>query len=143
MQVEAIFTASLNLLKQGYTPLPKIEVPLVGNIKELKPIKEMILRVARETGAEGKVHYEVGTMIEVPRAALTADELAVEADFMSFGTNDLTQMTCGFSRDDSGSFLKSYVEKGIYARDPFQSIDQHGVGRLMSLCVTLARSVNP
>jgi len=143
MQVEAIFTASLNLLKQGYTPLPKIEVPLVGNIKELKPIKEMILRVARETGAEGKVHYEVGTMIEVPRAALTADELAVEADFMSFGTNDLTQMTCGFSRDDSGSFLKSYVDKGIYPADPFQSLDATGVAKLLVITSELARSVKP
>jgi pyruvate,orthophosphate dikinase len=143
MQVEAIFTASLNLLKQGYTPLPKIEVPLVGNIKELKPIKDMILRVAKETGAEGVVHYEVGTMIEVPRAALTADELAVEADFMSFGTNDLTQMTCGFSRDDSGSFLKSYVAKGVYPADPFQSLDATGVAKLLVITCELARSVKP
>jgi len=99
--------------------------------------------MAKQTGAEGLVHYEVGTMIEVPRAALLADELAGEAQFMSFGTNDLTQMTCGFSRDDAGAFLKVYVEKGIYGQDPFTSIDQHGVGKLMKLCVSLARSVNP
>src|SRR3989338_3982693 len=82
-------------------------------------------------------------MIEVPRAAITADEIAKEADFMSFGTNDLTQMGCGFSRDDAGSFLTPYVESGIYARDPFQSIDQEGVGKLMKLCVDLARKVKP
>jgi len=103
----------------------------------------MVRDLAKQTGAEGKVHYEVGTMIEVPRAALLADELATEAQFMSFGTNDLTQMTCGFSRDDAASFLKDYVNQGIYSQDPFQSIDQHGVGKLMRLCVSLARSINP
>ena len=103
----------------------------------------MVVRLAKETGAQGKVHYEVGTMIEVPRACLAANELAAEADFMSFGTNDLTQMTCGFSRDDSGVFLREYVKKGIYKRDPFQSIDQEGVGRMMMLCVALARSTKP
>merc|ERR1719329_783241 len=99
-------------------------------------IKKMIKEIAEQTGAEGVVKYEVGTMVEVPRAALRADELASEAEFMSFGTNDLTQMTCGFSRDDSGVFLKEYVAKKIYARDPFQTIDQQGVGRLMQLCVS-------
>jgi pyruvate,orthophosphate dikinase len=143
MQVRAIFEASLQLIKDGLNPKPCIEIPLVGNIKEFLPLKKLCLEVAKQTGAEGKVHYEVGTMIEVPRAALRADELALEADFMSFGTNDLTQMTCGFSRDDSGSFLKHYVAQEIYARDPFQSVDQLGVGRLMRLCVSLARGVKP
>jgi pyruvate,orthophosphate dikinase len=143
MQVRAIFEASLALLKEGKKPWPQIEVPLVGHVKELKLIKDMIKQIAKDTGAEGKVHYEVGTMIEVPRAALRADELATEAEFMSFGTNDLTQMTCGFSRDDSGVFLKEYVAKKIYKRDPFAAVDQDGVGRLMQLCVSLARDVNP
>jgi pyruvate,orthophosphate dikinase len=143
MQIRGIFEASLALLKEGKDPRPEIEIPLVGHIKEFMHLKALVKQVAKATGAEGKVHYKIGTMIETPRGALKADELAKEAEFMSFGTNDLTQMTCGFSRDDAGAFLKHYVEKGIYARDPFQSIDQHGVGRLMSLCVTLARSVNP
>ena len=102
-----------------------------------------IKKVAKETGAEGKVEYRVGTMIEAPRAALTADEIAKEADFLSFGTNDLTQMTCGFSRDDAGKFLKHYTEQGIYERDPFQSIDQTGVGKLMQICVESARKTKP
>jgi len=143
MQVRAIFEASVQLVKQGKKPHPLIEIPLVGELKEFLPLKRMIQEVAKATGAEGKVHYEVGTMIEVPRAALLADELAAEAQFMSFGTNDLTQMTCGFSRDDAASFLKEYVAKGIYGADPFQSIDQTGTGKLMQLCVRLARSTNP
>merc|ERR1711957_907542 len=100
----------------------RIEIPLVGNIKEFMPLKKVCLDLAKSTGAEGKIQYEVGTMIEVPRAALKADELAKEAEFMSFGTNDLTQMTCGFSRDDSAVFLKPYVQKKIYSRDP-DSVD--------------------
>jgi len=143
MQVRAIFEAALEVKAAGNEPKPEIEIPLVGNVKEFMPLKEMVKRVAAETGAEGKVKYKIGTMIEVPRAAITADELAKEVDFMSFGTNDLTQMTCGFSRDDAGKFLKHYVEKGIYLRDPFQSIDQEGVGRLMKLCVKNARKANP
>lgn len=143
MQVRAIFEASLQLVKEGKQPLPAIEIPLVGNFKEYKPLKDMVLRVAAETGAQGVVHYEVGTMIEVPRACLAANQLATEADFMSFGTNDLTQMTCGFSRDDSGVFLKEYVKQKVYDRDPFQSIDQEGVGKMMILCVALARSTKP
>jgi pyruvate,orthophosphate dikinase len=143
MQVRAVFEASLALIKEGKKPWPQIEVPLVGNVKELKKIKDMIKQIAKDTGAEGVVKYEIGTMVEVPRAALRADELAQEAEFMSFGTNDLTQMTCGFSRDDSGVFLKEYVAQGIYDRDPFQAVDQLGVGRLMQLCVSLARDVNP
>jgi pyruvate,orthophosphate dikinase len=140
MQIRAIFEASLALQKEGKDPRPEIEIPLVGNIKEFLTLKALVKKVAKDTGAEGKVHYKIGTMVEVPRAALKADELAKEAEFMSFGTNDLTQMTCGFSRDDAGAFLKHYVAKGIYEVDPFQAIDQAGVGRLMRLCVSLARS---
>jgi pyruvate,orthophosphate dikinase len=143
MQVRAIFEAALEVKKAGKDPKPEIEIPLVGNVKEFIPLKEMVKRVAKETGADGKIPYKIGTMIEVPRAAITADELAKEVDFMSFGTNDLTQMSCGFSRDDAGKFLKGYVEKGIYARDPFQTIDQEGVGKLMELCVKNARKINP
>ncbi len=143
MQVRAIFEAALEVKKAGKDPKPEIEIPLVGNVKEFLPLKEMIKRVAKETGAEGKIEYKIGTMIEVPRAALTADGLAKEVDFMSFGTNDLTQMTCGFSRDDAGKFLTHYVEKGIYEKDPFQSIDQTGVGKLMQICVENARKANP
>lgn len=143
MQIQAIFEASIQLKKEGKDPRPMIEVPLAGNVKEFLPIKKLILQIAKETGAEGVVPYKVGTMIEVPRAALRANEFASEVDFMSFGTNDLTQMTCGFSRDDSATFLKHYVAKKIYARDPFQAIDQEGVGRLMRICISLAKSVNP
>jgi len=143
MQVKAIFEAALEVLAAGKDPKPEIEIPLVGNVKEFVPLRDMIKRVAKETGAEGKIKYKIGTMIEVPRAAISADELAKEVDFMSFGTNDLTQMSCGFSRDDSGKFLKHYVEKEIYARDPFQSIDQEGVGKLMKICIENARKVKP
>ncbi|MBW2988228.1 pyruvate, phosphate dikinase, partial [Candidatus Woesearchaeota archaeon] len=143
MQVRAILEAAIECQEEGIKAIPQIEVPLVGNVKEFKLVKDIILRVAKEIGAEGKVSYEIGTMIEVPRAAITADEIAQEADFMSFGTNDLTQMGCGFSRDDSGKFLKEYVDKGIYARDPFQAIDREGVGKLMQICVEKARSVKP
>lgn len=143
MQIRAIFEASLELIKEGKKPFPQIEIPLVGNVKEFLPLKKLAKKLALETGAEGKVKYEIGTMVEVPRAALKADELAKEAEFMSFGTNDLTQMTCGFSRDDAGAFLKHYVAQEIYKKDPFNSIDQAGVGRLMRLCVSLAREVRP
>ena len=140
MQVQAIFEAALEEIGKGVTPLPWIEVPLVGHLKEFLKIKELIQKVAKDTGAEGKVDFKIGTMIEVPRAALTADEIAKEADFLSFGTNDLTQMTCGFSRDDAAKFLKPYVDDlGVYQKDPFQSIDQSGVGLLMQLCVEKAR----
>jgi len=143
MQIRAIFLASLACVKKGLVPLPEIEVPLVGNLAEFMPIKHIVQRVAKETGAEGKVHYKVGTMIEVPRAAIVADELAVECDFFSFGTNDLTQMTCGFSRDDASKFLVDYVRQGIYERDPFISIDQDGVGKMMKIAVALGRAVKP
>ncbi len=142
MQIRAIFKAAMNVSKKGIKPLPEIEIPLVGNVKEFTLLRDLVKRIALEVGADGKVHYKVGTMIEVPRAALTADDLAKVAEFMSFGTNDLTQMTCGFSRDDSAKFLEGYVRQGIYARDPFQAIDQEGVGLLMKHCVEKARSVN-
>ncbi|MBU4486436.1 MAG: pyruvate, phosphate dikinase [Candidatus Delongbacteria bacterium] len=139
MQVRAIFKAALNVKDSK----PWIEVPLTGILKEYMLIKEIVEEIAVQLGAKGKVDYRVGTMIEVPRAALTADEFAPECDFMSFGTNDLTQMTCGFSRDDAGSFLGKYVDLGIYDKDPFQTIDRDGVGKLMYHCVMVAKEVNP
>ncbi|MDD3160214.1 MAG: pyruvate, phosphate dikinase, partial [Candidatus ainarchaeum sp.] len=143
MQVRAIFKAAMNVGAKGIKALPEIEVPLVGHVKEFTKLKQLVKDVAQELNAEGKVHYTVGTMFEVPRAALTADLLANEAEFISFGTNDLTQMTCGFSRDDAGKFLGPYVNMGIYERDPFQAIDQEGVGLLMKHAVDLARKVKP
>jgi pyruvate,orthophosphate dikinase len=143
MQARAILTAAIESKKEGVKPMPWIEVPLVGNIKEYLIIKEIVDKVAAELNMARGKDYWMGTMIEVPRAALTADEIAPECDFMSFGTNDLTQMTCGFSRDDAGSFLKPYVEQGIYERDPFQSIDQTGVGKIMELCIAKAKEANP
>jgi len=143
MQARAIFEAALDCLEEGITALPYIEVPLVGDVKEFSLIRKIIEDVACELQVESKIDYRIGTMIEVPRAALTADKIAKVAEFMSFGTNDLTQMDLGFSRDDAGKFLPVYVEKGIYERDPFQSIDKEGVGELMRICVGKARSVNP
>jgi pyruvate, orthophosphate dikinase len=138
MQVRAIFKAAKNVKNSQ----PWIEVPLVVNLKEFMTIKEIILNVAEELKADD-VNYKVGSMIETPRAAITADELATECEFMSFGTNDLTQMSCGFSRDDAGSFLKVYVEKEIFDKDPFQTLDQTGVGRLMKYAVENAKKTNP
>jgi pyruvate, orthophosphate dikinase len=143
MQARAILEAAMECKSEGINAIPQIEIPLVGNVKEFIAVKNFIKEVAKEIGAEGNIDYEIGTMIEVPRAAITADEIAKEADFMSFGTNDLTQMGCGFSRDDSGKFLKVYAETGIYARDPFQAIDREGVGKLMEICIKKARSVKP
>jgi len=139
MQARAIFKAAMNVENSQ----PWIEVPLAGKKEEYMMIKELILKAAKDLGAEGKVNFKIGSMLEVPRAVLTADELAAECEFMSFGTNDLTQMTCGFSRDDAGSFLKLYVDKELYDRDPFQSIDQAGVGKLMQQGVELARKAKP
>ena len=139
MQARAVFKAALNV--EGSKPW--IEVPLTGKLKEYTLVKDIIEVVAEELGAKGKVDYKIGTMIEVPRAALTADEFAPFCDFMSFGTNDLTQMTCGFSRDDAGSFLTKYVDKGIYEKDPFQTIDRDGVGKLMQHCIITAKEANP
>jgi len=143
MQCRAIFLAALECIAEGLHPLPYIEVPLVGNVKELRLIRDIMDDALKVTGAAGKVNFKFGTMIEVPRGALTSDELAKESEFFSFGTNDLTQMTCGFSRDDVAKFIKYYLEKNIYARDPFVTIDQTGVGLLMQLCVEKAKKVNP
>tara|TARA_Y100000310_G_scaffold310020_1_gene354728 strand:+ start:8194 stop:10812 length:2619 start_codon:yes stop_codon:yes gene_type:complete len=143
MQARAIFEAALECKEEGINPIPQIEVPLVGNVKEFVLIRDIIKNVAEELNVAEKVKFQIGTMIEVPRAAITADQIAKETDFMSFGTNDLTQMGCGFSRDDSGKFLGKYVENSIYERDPFQAIDQEGVGELMKICVEKARSVKP
>ncbi|GAB4260730.1 MAG: pyruvate, phosphate dikinase [Deferrisomatales bacterium] len=136
MQARAILEAAAELRREGVDARPEIMVPLVGDVAELADQKRIILEVAEQVRVEQGVDdlpFLVGTMIEVPRAALTAERIAEEAEFFSFGTNDLTQMTCGFSRDDAGTFLPLYVDKGIYPRDPFQSIDQEGVGRLVSM----------
>jgi pyruvate,orthophosphate dikinase len=142
MQARAIIEAALNVRKKGKTVLPEIMIPLAGELTELKQVKDEIVdeieMVFKETKA--RIKYLVGTMIEVPRAALTADEIAKEADFFSFGTNDLTQMTMGFSRDDAGKFLKEYVNKGIYHSDPFQKLDQNGVGKLVEMGTKLGRN---
>ncbi len=143
MQARAILNAAIESKKEGVNAMPWIEVPLIGNVKEYLIIKKIVDKVADELKVTRGKDFWVGTMIEVPRAALTADEISPECDFMSFGTNDLTQMTCGFSRDDAGSFLKPYVEQGIYDRDPFQSIDQTGVGKIMQLCIEKAKKANP
>ncbi len=148
MQVRAVIEAAINVKKAGIAVYPEIMIPLVGNVKELAFCKryaeETIAAVFAETNE--KVDYKIGTMIEVPRAALTADEIAEEAEFFSFGTNDLTQMTCGFSRDDSGSFLGHYVDdldKQFYEYDPFAVLDQDGVGKLIKMAVELGRSKRP
>ena len=143
MQCRAIFMAALECIAEGFNPMPYIEVPLVGHVKELRLIKEIMEDALKVTGAAGKVNFKFGTMIEVPRGALTADELAKESDFLSFGTNDLTQMTCGFSRDDVTKFIKYYLDKNIYSRDPFVSIDQTGVGLLMQIAVEKGKKTNP
>lgn len=143
MQATAIFEAALKAKKDGYSPMPEIEVPNVIAIPEFKLIKKIIQDAAKQTGVEGKIKYKIGTMIEFPRACLLADELALEADFMSFGTNDLTQTALGLSRDDVAKFIPLYVEKGIFSRDPFQTIDQHGVGKLMKMAVQKARLIKP
>jgi pyruvate,orthophosphate dikinase len=144
MQARAILEAVAELTKQGIEVHPEIMIPLVGHIKELRHQKAIILDVAeqvkKEYGLE-KLDFMIGTMIEVPRAALTANEIATEAEFFSFGTNDLTQMTCGFSRDDASKFLPTYVRMKIYNQDPFQSIDQEGVGQLIKMGIEKGRSV--
>jgi pyruvate,orthophosphate dikinase len=141
MQARAVFLAALEAIKAGVKPIPQIEIPNVIDVSEFKLIKDIVLNVAKETGAEGKVKYEIGTMIEFPRAALVADQLAKEAQFMSFGTNDLTQTTLGFSRDDAGRFIPTYVQKGVFEKDPFQTLDQAGVGQMMQIAIQKARSV--
>ncbi|OAA29756.1 pyruvate phosphate dikinase [Kosmotoga arenicorallina S304] len=146
MQTKAIIGAAIELLKEeGQTVIPEIMIPLVGHINELKYLKKIIVDTAdamiKEAGVE--LNYKVGTMIEIPRAALTADEIAKEAEFFSFGTNDLTQMTFGFSRDDYGKFVGDYVEKGILEVDPFQKLDRIGVGQLVKMGTERGRSTRP
>ena len=148
MQVRAIMEAACNVHKSGTPVKPEIMIPLVGHVKELALQRELAVAVAEEVLAangltKADVPYMVGTMIEVPRAAVTADEIASEAEFFSFGTNDLTQMGCGFSRDDAGKFLKDYVEMGIYDKDPFAVLDQAGVGKLLAMACELGRKTRP
>jgi pyruvate,orthophosphate dikinase len=146
MQVRAIIQAAIEVKKAKKAVVPEIMIPLVGHVNELKNQKETVVRVANEIIAKSKVKeltYQVGTMIEIPRAALTADKIAEEADFFSFGTNDLTQMTMGFSRDDAGKFLGYYVEKGILPKDPFVSLDIDGVGQLVQMGTDRGRAQKP
>ena len=142
MQVRAILEAAAAVTKKGKTVLPEIMIPLVGHVNELSRQVELVHATAEAVfkKARARVPYLVGTMIEVPRAALTAGEIALAADFFSFGTNDLTQMTFGYSRDDSGKFLPIYVESGILPSDPFVAIDVTGVGRLVRLAVDEGRA---
>lgn len=145
MQTRAILTAACELKKEGKDPRPEIMVPLIGILYEFKQQKDVILKTAKEVfDKEGiEVKFEIGTMIEVPRAALTADKIASEAEYFSFGTNDLTQMTFGYSRDDIASFLPVYLEKKILSVDPFQVLDQNGVGQLIKMAVEKGRAVRP
>mgnify|MGYP000171787903 CR=1 FL=1 len=147
MQTKAVIRAAINVQKAhaDWTIVPEIMIPLIGDIKELKYVKKIVVETAdAEIAASGiELKYEVGTMIEIPRAALTADEIANEADFFCFGTNDLTQLTFGFSRDDAGKFLDAYYDAKIFENDPFAKIDQKGVGKLMETAIKLGKPVNP
>ncbi len=145
MQVRAIFEAACELKREGKDPRPEIMIPLVGHVNELRTVREQLERVAREVMSKyGEVSYKFGTMIEVPRAALTADEIAEYAEFFSFGTNDLTQMTFAYSRDDAeGKFMFDYIRLGILQVDPFQTLDRRGVGKLMQIGVELGRKKRP
>ena len=147
MQTRAVIRAAINVQKRHpeWTMVPEIMIPLVGEVKELKYVKDVVVEVADKLIAEAgsSMKYKVGTMIEIPRAALTADEIAKEAEFFSFGTNDLTQMTFGFSRDDAGKFLGAYYDKKIYENDPFARLDQVGVGKLVKMAATLGRQTRP
>lgn len=147
MQTQAVIEAAINVSKRHpeWTLLPEIMIPLVGELRELKFVKDIVVRVADELIAKSgtNLKYLVGTMIEIPRAALLADEIATEAEFFSFGTNDLSQMTFGFSRDDAGNFLSHYYAKKIYEQDPFARLDQHGVGKLVSMATKLGKGARP
>ncbi len=145
MQVEAIFRAAARLLREGRDPRPEVMIPLVGHVNEMRVMRERVTEIARRVMAEEgvEIHFKVGTMVEVPRAALTADEIAREAEFFSFGTNDLTQMTFGFSRDDAGKFIREYLERRILPEDPFETLDRNGVGELMRLAVEKGRRTRP
>ena len=147
MQTRAVIKAALNVNAKHpeWNIVPEIMIPLVGEVKELKYVKDVVVKTADEiiSSVKSDMKYKVGTMIEIPRAALTADEIAKEADFFSFGTNDLTQMTFGFSRDDAGKFLGAYYDKKIYENDPFAKLDQVGVGKLVKMAATMGRESNP
>ena len=147
MQTKAVIRAAIEVQKAhaDWTVKPEIMIPLTCEVKELKFVKKVVVETAdAEIAAAGvKLDYEVGTMIEIPRAALTADEIAAEADFFCFGTNDLTQMTFGFSRDDAGKFLNAYYDTKIFENDPFAKLDQTGVGKLMKMAIDLGKPVNP
>ncbi len=147
MQTKAVIGAAINTQRKHpeWTVVPKIMIPLVGDVKELKYVKDIVVKTADEmlAASDVKLQYHVGTMIEIPRAALLADEIAEEAEFFSFGTNDLTQMTFGFSRDDAGKFLGSYYDAKIYEQDPFAKLDQHGVGKLIEMAVEKGKSTRP
>ncbi len=147
MQTRAVIRAAINVQAKhpDWTMVPEIMIPLVGEVKELKYVKDVVVKTADEELANAGVQmkYKVGTMIEIPRAALTADQIATEAEFFSFGTNDLTQMTFGFSRDDAGKFLGAYYDKKIYENDPFAKLDQVGVGKLVKMAAELGRQARP
>ena len=146
MQTRALMEAAIEVKEEeGYDIVPEIMIPLVGEVKELKFVKDVVIETAEQVKKErnSDMEYHIGTMIEIPRAAITADEIAKEAEFFSFGTNDLTQMTFGFSRDDAGKFLGSYYENKIYEQDPFAKIDQKGVGKLVKMAVELGKSTRP
>ena len=145
MQVTAIISAAADAIEQGYRALPEIMIPLVVNVREIRLVTEIIDRSIRAVTRKKTVSvpYKIGTMMETPRATLGANRLAPEVEFMSFGTNDLTQMTYGFSRDDAGKFIPKYLEKKLIEADPFVSLDQRAVGRLMELAVHESRAVKP
>lgn len=145
MQTRAVIEAAINVNKKGMNITPEIMIPLVGDINELKYVKKVVTDTADKVIADAGVNlsYKVGTMIEIPRAAVTADEIAKEAEFFSFGTNDLTQMTFGFSRDDAAKFLNEYYTKGIFENDPFAKLDQNGVGKLVEMAAKLGRETRP
>ena len=146
MQTRALMEAAIEVEKEeGFKITPEIMIPLVGEVKELAFVKNIVVETAEEVKKENgsDMQYHIGTMIEIPRAALLADEIAKEAEFFSFGTNDLTQMTFGFSRDDAGKFLPAYYEKKIYEEDPFKTLDQTGVGKLIEMAAKLGRTTRP
>lgn len=146
MQTRAVMEAAIEVTaEKGYDIVPEIMIPLIGEKKELKFVKDVVVETAEQVKKEknSDIHYKIGTMIEIPRAALLANEIAEEAEFFSFGTNDLTQMTFGFSRDDAGKFLESYYKSKIYESDPFARLDQNGVGQLVSMAVEKGRTTNP
>ena len=146
MQTRAVIKAAIAVSKRKNIKIvPEIMIPLVGEKKELKFVKDVVVETAEKVKAEkgSDIEYHIGTMIEIPRAALTADAIAEEAEFFSFGTNDLTQMTFGFSRDDAGKFLDAYYQNKIYELDPFAKLDQNGVGQLVKMAADLGKSTRP